>query len=492
MKKPIGHRSNERRPHKGVPDDLVSCPPALNLMKTSVRRTKRLFVNELIEMSPKLAEIEERSRETDCSEVESAWIQSEVSSLGTADMDMTAVSAKRPMKDSLAEKQKEKEKQRQYKTSRDRVPSPSRPPRDRSQHTHTINDPAKQRSNRASLSQHNHNPSTRPRNYQGRRQSSIHSSVPSSMNSSLTSWDTMSHSVYSVYTTASTIARKPAWGHYILGLMVFVGWMIHHWYFSEYFVPYYEHEHDRPQRLENLVINVNSNAKPSMLRGAVRDAAVYKTQDYENRNDFQPIKSAATFFETIEGERPIVKAEDLSNYETEVVLELPPPPVKKEQDAEAKPEMDEKEALLSWTAPAEEKTETTVEEPAKAEGKPETDEKEALISWPAPAEEKTKTTVEEPAKDGAKPEMDEKEALLPLAAGAEEKTETTVEQPAKDGAKPEMNEKEALLSWTAPAEEKPETAVEEPAKAEAKTDEPKSKPEMDETEAVQAWLPVQR
>lgn len=185
----------------------------------------------------------------------------------------------------------------------------------------------------------------------------------------------MSQSVYSIYTTASTIARRPAWGHYVVGVMVFVGWMVHHWYCSEYFVAKQYGRLGPQSRYESavggaagLILNVSPDAQPSMLRGAVRDAAIYRTQDYERRTDYEPVRSAANAFETMEDERHPGFANDVKSNKTlgtakdqselenldkgethesvkEVAEERTPViPV------EATPEIDEKLSLFSWTA----------------------------------------------------------------------------------------------------------------------------------------------
>ena len=312
--------SNHRRPRKVVPEDVVSCPPTLNLSKTSGKRG-RLLLDELKKTCPQLAEIEEFSKETDADDsttVISARFQSEVSSLATND-------APSAFKESIALKPKprnlvENSSQRPYKTSHNRTSNQPWPlpdsggdlstpqQRDRLQRFDDTTGTGPRPTTRQHFRQHeeiSRNQLTRPRN-QSRK--SAYSSARSSMNSSMVSWDTMSQSAYSIYTTASTIARRPAWGHYVVGFMVFVGWLLHHWYFSEYFVPssYAGRGMDTSHSALTYggihsanLLPLADDAKPSMLRGAI-----YRTQDMENRNDFAPIRSAASAFDVIEGERP--------------------------------------------------------------------------------------------------------------------------------------------------------------------------------------------
>lgn len=101
------------------------------------------------------------------------------------------------------------------------------------------------------------------------------------------------------------IARRPAWGHYVVGVMVFTGWMFHHWYFSEYLThrPLYVTDlRDTPLSPEDMLLEVHPEQVklPSMLRGAMKETAVYKNSDYENRNDFEPVKPVAAAFSTVD------------------------------------------------------------------------------------------------------------------------------------------------------------------------------------------------
>ena len=321
--------SNPRKPRKDVPTDVASCPPALNLSKASVRKTK-FFIDELVAKSVSLPGIEEKSEETnadDSTSVVSARFQSEISSLATNDAPSAYKGSAFPKPKTKNVVEKSIQTQRPFKSSINRkAPQPwplsgsgqelppSRP-KDRSRRLDTndgtgVRPPARQHRQQDDVDR---NPSARPNTGRNQGRKSAFSSVRSSMNSSMVSWDTMSYSVYSIYTTASTIARRPAWGHYVVGCMVFVGWMWHHWYFSEYFVPStyatrgmdtsakaltYGHYGHHSANLLPLADDV----KPSMLRGAVRDTAIYRTQDIENRNDFEPIRPAASAFDVIEGE----------------------------------------------------------------------------------------------------------------------------------------------------------------------------------------------
>jgi hypothetical protein len=357
-----------------------------------MRRTK-LFVNELMEISPQLAEIEERSKETDeSSAVASSRFQSEISSLATNEEPTVAL---KTIKEQKTKKISEKETPLQPPPCQESQPPPLqpwpisengrtqplvRPPKERSQPKEPVHFSSTQRSRRTQSSQHPqsdlHAAPGRPKPYLGRRTPSVYSSVNSSMNSSMASWDNMSQSVYSIYSTASTIARRPAWGHYVVGVMVFVGWMVHHWYFSEYFVAKNygrlgpQSRYESARSASGLILNVSPDAQPSMLRGAVRDAAIYRTQDYEHRTDYEPVRSAANAFETMEGERQPGFANDVKSRaisgptkdESEVEgddkgnsqgsVKEANKDGKLVSPVEATPEIDEKLALLSWTASA--------------------------------------------------------------------------------------------------------------------------------------------
>ena len=386
-------QSSLRRPRKEVPDDVVSCPPTLNLNRISTRRTK-LYVSELVELSPQLAEIEERSKETDESSAMASARQSEVSSLATNEAPSVIMKTiKEDMATEISDEQNPVQPvqpptlQTPHPLSRhpwpiaenERTQPIGRPPKEQPQPKELKNFASTQRSRRTQSSQHPQSEHSavpaRPKSYSVRRSPSVYSSVNSSMNSSMVSWDNMSQSVYSIYTSASTIARRPAWGHYVVGVMVFVGWMVHHWYFSEYFVAKQYGRLGPQSRYESavvgaagLILNVSPDAQPSMLRGAVRDAAIYRTQDYERRTDYEPVRSAANAFETMEDERRPGFANDVKTNKTlgtgkdqselenqdkgethesvkEVAEERTPViPV------EATPEIDEKLSLYSWTA----------------------------------------------------------------------------------------------------------------------------------------------
>lgn len=323
--------SNPRKPRKDVPTDIASCPPALNLNKASVKKTK-LFVDELVAMSLSLSEIEEISKETnadDSTTVISARFQSEISSLATNDAPSAYKGSAFPMPKTKNVVEKSIQTQRPFKSSQNRTaPQPwplpgsgeELPPSRQNDRSHRL-DAVDGIGVRPTVRQHrqhedsDHNPSSRPSAGRNNSRKPTYSSVRSSLNSSMVSWDTMSHSVYSIYTTASTIARRPAWGHYVVGCMVFIGWMWHHWYFSEYFVPstYASRGMDKPTNALTYghyghhsvsLLPLADDVKPSMLRGAVRDTAVYRTQDIENRHDFEPIRSAASAFDVMEGVRP--------------------------------------------------------------------------------------------------------------------------------------------------------------------------------------------
>jgi hypothetical protein len=162
-----------------------------------------------------------------------------------------------------------------------------------------------------SFSRNNHHPPPPPprssRNQRNRRSGSAFSSLPSSsMNSSVaSSWDSMSQSVYSsVYTTASAIVRHPAWGHNVLGLLVFFGWMIHHWYFSEYMIPrsygrmWDVNNGQHPLLHEDLQeggdVKQKSWESSIMLRGS-------NGKEYEDLNDYPLVRPVRSAFDVIEG-----------------------------------------------------------------------------------------------------------------------------------------------------------------------------------------------
>lgn len=311
MAKPVGHR----RPRKEVPNDLVSCPPALNLKKSSGKRTKQ-FVNELVEMSPQLS--------TDNQQ------QEDVSALGLASLMQSTVSSLETPQFPASFKQKHSGKEakernmRNFKTQRR---APPRPGGDSPPPPHSRSEFASQRPRTAANNTRKHHeeagvPVTRPRNYRGRRSSSVYSSVQSSMASSMLSWESMSQSAFSVYTTASVIARRPAWGHYVVGVLVFLGWVLHHYYFSEYFQPLYANTIQQAL-VKDLILDVspNSNNNPSMLRGAMQESAVYLHQDYEKRDDYDAVKPVNAAFDTIVGEEKIRKSNAFPNLEEEADAE---------------------------------------------------------------------------------------------------------------------------------------------------------------------------
>lgn len=326
-----------RRPRKEVPDDMVSCPPTLSLKKSSVKRTKQ-FVNELVEISPRLSEMGEKTKpEEEVSALGLAsMMQSTISSLDTAQFHPSGKKIK-PGKERNA---------RQFKASRRSPPRsyvegdlPPPPPNTRAQHTtYTA-----QRSSRAppktTRKQHEEAgvPTTRPRNYRNRRNSSVHSSMASSM----VSWDSMSQSVYSVYTTATVIARRPAWGHYVVGVMVFLGWIVHHYYFSEYFQPLYLQQTTstiQQALVKDLILDVspNSGNEPNMLRGAMKESAIYLQQDYEKRDDYPAIKPVDAAFDAI-GDAKAASDGGTPHLEEDATAEVgeedsggPPPPVANE------------------------------------------------------------------------------------------------------------------------------------------------------------------
>jgi hypothetical protein len=162
----------------------------------------------------------------------------------------------------------------------------------------------------------------------------------------------MSQSVYSVYTTATFIARRPAWGHYVVGVMVFLGWIVHHHYFSEYFQPLYLQQTTgklQQALLKDLILDVspNSGNEPNMLRGAMKESAVYLQQDYEKRDDYPAIKPVNAAFDTIgdtkaasDGGTPHLEEDVAAAAVGEEDSGEPPPPVANES-AEKKPEVAE-------------------------------------------------------------------------------------------------------------------------------------------------------
>jgi hypothetical protein len=342
MSKPVGLR----RPRKEVPDDSVSCPATLNLKRSSVKRAKE-FVNELVEMSPRLSDIGEKTKPDE--EVSAlglaSMLQSTVSSLDTTQFHPSGQKIK-PCKERNI---------RPFKASRRSPPRsyvegdlPPPPPNTRAQQSTST----AQRSSRAppktTRKQHEEAgvPATRPINYRNRRNPSVYSSVQSSMASSMVSWDSMSQSVYSVYTTATAIARRPAWGHYVVGVMVFFGWIVHHHYFSEYFQqPLYLQQTTSTlqQTLVKDDLSSNSDNDPSMLRGAMKESAVYLQQDYEKRDDYPAIKPVDAAFDTI-GDTKAERNGGTPHLEEEVTDAAvgeedsggPPPPVATEAiEAEA-------------------------------------------------------------------------------------------------------------------------------------------------------------
>jgi hypothetical protein len=115
--------------------------------------------------------------------------------------------------------------------------------------------------------------------------------------------------MFSIYSTATAIARRPAWGHYVVGVLVFIGWTLHHWYYAEYFRPHELRDSGRPLlRTVDVIRDVSSDAKPSMLRGAVRGAAIARMVDYEKRNDYEPVKQANAAFSSLQ-EDPVREKE---------------------------------------------------------------------------------------------------------------------------------------------------------------------------------------
>lgn len=110
----------------------------------------------------------------------------------------------------------------------------------------------------------------------------------------------------SVYTTATIIVRRPAWGHYIVAIIIFTGWILHHHLYSQNFQPILA----ASKPIEKMPIRQQETP-------ADGKTAVYLTQDYEKRTDYTPIRSVSGAFSTLDGEIHIPKSVLKKDFEPE-------------------------------------------------------------------------------------------------------------------------------------------------------------------------------
>jgi len=150
------------------------------------------------------------------------------------------------MKEKDTKKSVEKQKKSDEKQKRSSSPLPPRPPKKttttRSRHNnYNTEQESEQESKPPPIDEvieirRNQHTRSNNNNYAGRknrRQRNFSSSryhAQSSLVSSLGNWDDSSSFLSMAVTTATVIATKPSWGHYAVGLFVFLGWSLHHAY----------------------------------------------------------------------------------------------------------------------------------------------------------------------------------------------------------------------------------------------------------------------
>mmetsp|Transcript_8424 Transcript_8424/g.12206 ORF Transcript_8424/g.12206 Transcript_8424/m.12206 type:complete len:287 (+) Transcript_8424:114-974(+) len=214
-------KKNARRPRKGALQDTVSCPPKINLHQSSLGVPK-------IQLSSLIGDIPENE------EVNVAEFLAHVPSNNLDIEDQS--------NDELLGKEYE-----QKDHDSNSPPGSLSKMDDKSKLEYDdeliLDNNVSSRSKHSSLPKEvikkvdpykSRQAKTQGAHYRGNRKqrnfSSGYRDVPnSSMISSLATWD--SASMFSTGQTMFTrVAQRPSWGHYVVGLLVFLGWTLHHAY----------------------------------------------------------------------------------------------------------------------------------------------------------------------------------------------------------------------------------------------------------------------
>mmetsp|Transcript_8892 Transcript_8892/g.20563 ORF Transcript_8892/g.20563 Transcript_8892/m.20563 type:complete len:406 (+) Transcript_8892:194-1411(+) len=319
-----------------LPDDLVTCPPSLDLKKSSASDA-RIFVERLVETTPRPEYLEPGGREQ-CqrSARQESRPPSQTPTRSTLRKDPPPKHSSK-QKTFVSQEQQRQQQQTKQKSAlqhhaahhdKERGPSSSskpyktRPAEQKSsshhQHKERSTPPKHQKAKpllqqqqelqkrpkspsatskvttrKSSKSKAQHQQQEHHQQQQQTRKPKVAFKKPSSSSANRTrgisdqhSWDAMSVAS-SVVTAASTIVRRPAWGHYIVAALVFVGWTIHHSTFSR---------HMMTSDKKPVVLVANPNLRASSLRGASGKTAVYL--EGGGWNPVLPVQSA---FDTLDG-----------------------------------------------------------------------------------------------------------------------------------------------------------------------------------------------